>query len=426
MDEYKEVPRASRECTFALARSGYPYISTQCDRLGSNLFYARLMLQKTLFMRGEEAAELFYNTDFFTRENAAPKRLQKTLFGVGGVQALEGAEHRQRKSLFLPLLSQLKIDELMQYVQHEWQARLSLWQAQPSIVLLDELHLLLCRAVCRWCGIPLHDEEAPALTRKLVLMIEGGAAIGPKYFASRRARHIAENALITIINEYRQQPDDTDQTLLFAKFADAKDTHGERLPSRVAAVELLNVIRPVVAAARYMVFAIMALHDHPRCREALSQSGSGVYRRHFIQEVRRYYPFFPFLAARVKKDFTWQGYRFKGGWLAILDIYGTNHCPQRWDNPEQFYPERFEQEEDDVLQFAMIPQGGSDHATHHRCPGEWITVALIDFAIERFTRELDYTIPPQDMAVDLNVIPARPRSGLMISNIRERHAPSTP
>lgn len=424
MGGHKDIPRASRECTFALVRSGYPYISSQCDRLGSNLFYARLMLQKTLFMRGEEAAELFYNSDLFTRQNAAPKRLQKTLFGVGGVQGLEGVEHQQRKSLFLPLLSQLRIDELMQYVQHEWQARLPHWQSQPSIVLLDEMHLLLCRAACQWCGIPLHEEDTPALTKRLVLMIEGAAAIGPKYFASRRARHLTENALITIIDEHRQHPDNADRTLLFAKFADAEDTHGELLPSRIVAVELLNVIRPIVAAARYMVFAVMAIHDHPHCREALAPSASGTYRRYFIQEVRRYYPFFPFLAARVKKDFTWHGYDFKEGRLAILDIYGTNHCPYRWENPEQFNPQRFEQEEDDVNQFAMIPQGGSDHATHHRCPGERITLALIDFAVERFTRELDYEIPPQDMAIDLNVMPARPQSGLMMSNVRARPSPS--
>ncbi|BBI64166.1 hypothetical protein HSBAA_54720 [Vreelandella sulfidaeris] len=58
-----EPPVASRECTLSLVRSGYPYISAQCDRLGTNLF-SRLRLKKTLFMRGEEAAELFTTTSF--------------------------------------------------------------------------------------------------------------------------------------------------------------------------------------------------------------------------------------------------------------------------------------------------------------------------------------------------------------------------
>lgn len=66
-------PLASRESTYPLIRTGYPYISAQCDRLGTDVFRSRLMLKKTIFMRGEEAAELFYDDALFTRENAAPK-----------------------------------------------------------------------------------------------------------------------------------------------------------------------------------------------------------------------------------------------------------------------------------------------------------------------------------------------------------------
>jgi hypothetical protein len=51
----------------------------------------------------------------------------------------------------------------------------------------------------------------------------------------------------------------------------------------------------------------------------------------FVQEVRRFYPFFPFVAAVVKKDFTWKGFEFKEGTLTFLDLYGTNHDPEVWE-----------------------------------------------------------------------------------------------
>lgn len=418
MSRNVEPPMASWECTFPLIRSGYPYISSQCRRLETNLFRSRLMLKKTLFLRGEEAAELFYDNELFTRVNAAPKRLKKTLFGEGGVQGLEGKVHQQRKALFLSLMSQSRIDELIHLVEQYWQLRLTYWESQASIILLDEFHHILCRAACAWCGIPLHNADAPEMTKKLVLMIEGGAAIGPKYWSSRRARRLTENTLIDMINQYREGIQDVDQSLPFATFANFRADQGKPLPSRIVAVELINIIRPIVAVARYMVFAVMAMFEQPRCHEKLKYVDSSAYRRHFIQEVRRYYPFFPFLAAQVKTDFTWHGYRFKRGWQAILDIYGTNHDSDRWAKPDQFFPERFEQEETDLHQFAMIPQGGSNHATQHRCPGEWITLALIDLVIEKFVQQLRYDIPLQDLTVDLNVIPARPRSGLIISNVR--------
>nr|WP_290826284.1 cytochrome P450 [Halomonas sp.] len=256
------------------------------------------------------------------------------------------------------------------------------------------------------------------MTQKLVLMIEGGAAIGPQHWASRRARNSVENELIGMVNAYRGALHEVDHSSPFAIFANACDDHGDRLESRVVAVELINIIRPIVAIARYMVFAVLAMHQYPSCLEKLKQSGPGPYRFHFIQEVRRYYPFFPFLAARVKTDFTWNGYRFHRGRQTILDLYGTNHDTHRWESPHQFWPERFEQECDDSFRFAMIPQGGSDQATQHRCPGEDITLALIDLAVNQFTRQLSYDVPDQDLTVDLNVIPARPRSGLVISNIR--------
>lgn len=418
MSRDQEAPLASRECTLALVKGGYHYIGEQCDRLGTDIFRSRLLLKNTLFLRGEEAAKLFYDASLMSRENAAPKRLQKTLFGEGGIQGLDDAPHHRRKALFLSLMSQERIDWLMQLVEQYWQSRMGHWEDSSSIVLLDEFHLILCRAACDWCGIPLREEDAPALAQNLVLLIEGGGAIGPKHWASRRARRMTENALVPLIEEYRHRPNDAERTLPLAEFANFRDAQGMPLPSRIVAVELLNLIRPIVAVARYMVFAVKAMHEHPSCRERLKQDNATDYRRYFIQEVRRYYPFFPFLAARIKKDFTWHGYRFHRGWRLILDLYGTNHDPARWEAPEHFRPERFEQETGDFHRFAMIPQGGSEYATQHRCPGEWITLALIDLTIEKFTRQLCYRVPPQDLALDPSSMPARPRSGLIVDNVR--------
>lgn len=419
MSHYTEAPRADWDCTVPLMREGYRYIGSRCERLGTDVFRARLMLKETLFLRGEEAAQLFYDKERMTREQAAPKRLQKTLFGEGGVQGLEGESHRRRKALFLSFMAQPRIDWLMQLTEGHWQSRLMHWEAKQSAVLFDELHLLLCRAACEWCGIPLDPADAPALTRDLVLMIEGGGTVGPRHWASRRARHRTENALIRLIEGYRRTPTkEIDRTLPLPALADFRDANGAPLADRIVAVELLNLIRPIAAVARYMVFVVLALHEHPACRERLTQQKETVYRRHFIQEIRRYYPFFPFIAARVRKDFVWRGYRFRHGTQVILDLYGTNHDPNRWGEPDRFRPERFERENEDCHRFAMIPQGGGEHATGHRCPGEWITLALIDLAIDKFVQQLSYRVPDQNLSMSLGDMPAKPKSGMVIDQIR--------
>src|SRR3546814_10231988 len=64
--------------------------------------------------------------------------------------------------------------------------------------------------------------------------------------------------------------------------------------------------RPTVAIARYVIFAALALHRRPDCRERLI-AGSDAEREAFVQEVRRFFPFFPFVGGRVREGFDWRG-----------------------------------------------------------------------------------------------------------------------
>ena len=58
-----DVPAIGRmDHTVALLREGYDFIARRCDRLGSDVFATRLLLEPTLCMRGRDAAELFYDT----------------------------------------------------------------------------------------------------------------------------------------------------------------------------------------------------------------------------------------------------------------------------------------------------------------------------------------------------------------------------
>ncbi|MGX6602294.1 hypothetical protein ACWKSP_09200 [Micromonosporaceae bacterium Da 78-11] len=75
------------------------------------------------------------------------------------------------------------------------------------------------------------------------------------------------------------------------------------------------------------------------------------------------------------------------------------------------HPERFLGRE--VGEFELIPQGGGDPRTGHRCPGEQITVALLGTLVQRLAR-LEHYLPPQDTSIDLSRIPARPRSGIRL------------
>ncbi len=412
-----QVPRdKGLDSTLALIRDPYRFISNRCRRYRSDLFETRLLLRKTICMTGPEAARLFYDPSRFERRGAMPKAIQKTLLGVGGVQGLDGGAHHHRKQMFMSLMTPERIEQLAQLTAAEWQTRLRNWASMDEVVLYPELHMLLTRATCAWAGVPLADSEVDARTREIAALFDDAGSVGLRHLWSRWARKRADRWATDIVGQIRGGRIHPPEQSAACVIAWHRDLNGELLTPNIAAVELINVIRPTVAVSVYLIFVAHALHAHPKVREKLQADEDG-YAGCFVQEIRRYYPFFPAVAARTRQAFEWDGYRFPEGRRVILDLYGTNQDPRTWERPEEFEPERFRQW--DGSSFTFIPQGGGDHNVGHRCPGEWIAIELMKLAADFFTRRMTYDLPEQDLRIDWARLPALPRSRVVISNVRE-------
>lgn len=402
------------DSTAALIFEGYHFISNRCERLQSDIFQTRLLLQKTICFRGKAAATIFYDTDKFMRQNAAPKRAKETLLGAGGVQGLDGGAHRHRKQAFMALMTPEHIAQLIAQIRQEWEAAAQRWEQCNQVVLLDAAHDVLCRAVCAWAGVPLPESEVAHHTQELAAMIDGSGGIGPRHWKGKQGRKQAEAWIETIIDQIRAQTLDVPESSAAHTFAWYRNPDGQLLDRHAAAVELLNVLRPTVAIARYIAFAALALHEHPECKEKLNTEPD--YAHLFTQEVRRFYPFFPFAAARTCKAFDWQDYHFPKGVRVMLDLYGTNHDPDLWESPNEFRPERFRHW--DGSPFNFIPQGGGDFYTNHRCAGEWITIQTLEMTLDFLTKSIQYDVPSQDLEVSYSRMPTMPQSGFVMSNVK--------
>ncbi len=406
-----ELPRdPSIDGTIALYRLGYRYIGDRCRKLHTDVFETRLMLKPTICMLGSDAARVFCDTDHMRRHGAMPWRVRNTLIGNGGVQGLDGPAHRQRKEMFMGLMLPERIDELADIAHEEWRLALQRWRKKDRVRLLDEAHEAFCRAVCRWAGVPLPEFEVEQRTNDLAALVDGGGGIGPRYWHSRLARKRAEAWGRDLVQRTRAGELDPPPEGALAVVAFHRDLAGRLLELQVAAVDLLNVLRPTVAIARYVTFAALALHRYPASRP--SDADGSREMEHFVNEVRRFFPFFPFAAAVVAKPFEWRNYRFARGHRVLLDLYGTDHDERLWSAPNEFRPERFEVHEPDA--FALIPQGGGDPYVHHRCAGEWITISLLKGAVKFLEDEAKYRVPEQDLSVDLSRMPALPKSGFLL------------
>ena len=401
--------------SLSLMREGYMFITNRRHSFQSDVFETRLLLKRAICMGGNEAAELFYDQNKFIRKGAAPHRVVQTLFGKKGVQSLDGQEHQHRKAMFMALMSPDNLKKLTYIAGMVWEIAVRNWEGKKTIVLYEEVKELMCQIACEWAGVPLEEEDIKRRTKDLSAMFESPAAIGPAHWLGRQARNRTEAWVEQLINEVRNGDLHPPEHTALHQFSWHHDINGGLLDPKTVAVEVINILRPIVAVAIYINFTAIAVHQFPDEAEKL-KDGNEAQIQMFVQEVRRFYPFFPFVTAKVKQDFSWKDFQFKKGTLTLLDLYGTNHDPNIWDHPERFDPERFADWSGSP--FSFIPQGGGDYYLGHRCAGEWVTVELLKVSLHYLVNEMSYDIPPQDLSYSLVSVPSIPHSKIVLKQVR--------
>lgn len=412
----RAVPRTRwpPDGTLRLLREGYLFVSNGCDRAGSDVFQTRLMLRSVICMRGEAAARLFYGSEDLTRVGAMPKTVLWLLQDKDSVQQLDGALHSHRKAMFIRMLMQDKagLSRLIEIFRQCWLGHLARWAQGPPIQFSSAVAQVLADAAFRWSGLP----DEPRLRQDSVLaeMVDQAGHFGPRTWHALYRRSVLESHLEKLFGDIRAGSIQVDEGCVCDVISRHEDETGRRLSEKVAAVELINVLRPIVAVSKYIVFAALRLHENESwCR--FFEGGRDELLDDFVEEVRRISPFFPFVGAVAKRDLSWEGYLIDRGQWLLLDLYGTCHDPRLFFKPHTFRPQR--QLSWQHQQFCHIPQGAGDPGLTHRCPGERVTVELMKEAVRLLCQEMEYDVPPQDLTISLTDVPAGPRSGLILSNV---------
>jgi fatty-acid peroxygenase len=409
MDDTRRAPLA--DSSLALLAKGYSWLPDLRSRTTAPLVRTRLLGRHAVALYGPEAVRFFYDEQHVERGSALPGPVLSTLFGHGAVHTLDGLRHRGRKEMFLSLLTGPKaVAGVVDEVAAAWDETVAAWPGR-RVVLFDEASRVLTRGVCRWAGIPLDD--AGAVARDLVAMVDGFATAGPRHWRARRARTRCEEWLGRLVEDVRAGTASAPDGSVLEAVAGHRDADGRLLDPRTAAVELLNVIRPTVAVCWFVSYAGHAMR-RPDVRERL-RDDDPAYAVAFAHELRRFYPFAPFVGGKAVTDLQWRGETVPAGTMVLLDLYGQNHDPELWDDPYAFRPQRFLGHP--PARDELIPQGGGDRATGHRCPGEDITIALVASLAPRLAR-LEYEVPDQDLRIPLNRVPARVRSGFVLEPVR--------
>lgn len=404
-----------------LLREGNGFIMNRCRKFGTDAFICRLLFKKTVCISGSEAARTFYEKGRMTRTGAIPQSVLRLLQDHGSVATLDDQQHQQRKALFMAVLAPEKVTTLEERVTHHWRLAAARWKGMAQVDLLKEIQIVLGKSAFEWCGIRLSDTEAASRIAEIATMIENAGSIGVGNWRASIVRSRTERCLRRAIEKTPRNSQTTAGTPL-QRFLQYRE-RGKALPGNIVAVEMLNLVRPIIAVAWFVRFAALALFQNPECRDKIL-AGPPDYIDWFVQEVRRFYPFFPFIGARAREAFQWHDWKFAAGTRFLLDVYGTNHDPRVWKRPEVFMPERFQDWQPDP--YDMIPQGGGSYSLHHRCPGEATTILLTKRLVLLLVKQLKYNVRPGDYSLDLTRIPAAPRSPFIIRNVASPTASAAP
>ncbi|MFI6737782.1 cytochrome P450 [Nonomuraea sp. NPDC050451] len=335
---------------------GYGWLPALRRRASGQVVRTRLMGRRAVGLCGPEAARFFYDEDRVRRHAAVPEPVKSTLLGDGAVHTLDADHHRVRKAMFMSLLTGAGVPSLVTHATECWDEAVDTWARGRQVVLFDEVAKVLTRAVCRWAGVPLDESEVPALAADLTATVDGFGSGGPRQWRARLARVRREAWLGDLIGQVRGGTVTAAKGSVLEVVSGHRDADGKLLDPRVAAVEVLNVIRPAVAVCWFVTFAAHALHRWPEHRAAL-RSGDPSFAEAFAHEVRRFYPFAPFVAGRAVRELSWAGEPIPEGCLVLLNVYGQNHDPGLWEEPYTFDPGRFVGRR--IGAFDLIPQGAS-------------------------------------------------------------------
>ncbi|SPJ22240.1 cytochrome P450 [Palleronia abyssalis] len=397
------------DLTLRIARDPYRTVSRIAGKLEADAFHGKLMLADTVFLTGPDCARVFYGEGMI-RAGAAPSFLKMTLFGDSGIQSLDEAEHEKRKAMFMSFMDKGAPDRIAAQVA---KALDDLARKSPDrLCVQDEMERILTRVACDFAGVPLSEDDVEGRTRMLSALFEHAAPIRPTFLAAVANRKRANTWAANLISGARSGAITPPRGSALEEIASYRTVDGAPLSREVAAVELVNVVRPIVAVSCYLTFCAHAVATNENGWEAVHDRPQS-----FVQEVRRHYPFFPLVAAKTGRELDIGGETIAPDTRVVLDLYGTNHDARLWDDPMMFRPRRFDDRKIDP--FDLIPQGGGDHHAGHRCAGEWVTIAIMRAFTDWLTR-IDYRRPKQDLDLAMSRLPALPESRMIWENVSLR------
>lgn len=430
---------------FDLLSEGYSFFGNRAKLYNSSVVKTHLFFERTIALVGANEARLFYNKSRIIRTQEAVPWFMRDFIAPGTMNAsLEGDPHYERKEVIMKSFSK---DKLLQYLKKGQQGTrlyLDSWTRSTRVLEFrtEVRRLFVDIGMHLFWGFKLHRNDSflvhmtDLLTSIHTDSFSFSSVPGMGMWHAHRARREIGSYLLPLIKRSRNQTPRT--VTLLDNLAQHKDSKSRKHLERAIVSDLISIVRSHFALGNIATFLMVSLANQPQIQARIKNEVESVigdngleltvdeldqlqYLEAVINEVRRYFPLTPILAARVKESFQYQGYCFPKGWRVILDVYGTHLDPRVWRDPFLFQPERWLRNSTEVPQSEVNLNQQDRH--NKLCIGERYSVLMLKLLISLMVREYHWSYEDnQDFSVELNLagVPPQPKDGVLLRQFAPR------
>ncbi|TRW92830.1 cytochrome P450 [Candidatus Methylobacter oryzae] len=238
----------------------------------------------------------------------------------------------------------------------------------------------------------------------------------------KAAKALLDGIIYEIIEQRRNQAEP--HTDLLEMLLNASDDSGNKMSDRQIRDEVITIFTAGhETTANVLTWTLYLLARHPdvlsRLRRELEQLPHDrmptsedlqqlVYTRAVLNESMRLYPPAGILMRKIARDTEIDGYSLKQGRLAIFSIYNLHHHPDFWQQPEQFDPERFLN--NDSRRFVFMPFGTGERV----CIGNHFALLESQVLLGMMLRHFDVQLLSNEETEAEMAVTIKPKGGLPV------------
>ncbi|EOY14961.1 Cytochrome P450 [Theobroma cacao] len=224
------------------------------------------------------------------------------------------------------------------------------------------------------------------------------------------------------LNPNRSKPEQEDIVDVLLQIWKDRDFAINLTMDHIKAVLMDVFIAGTDTSAATVIWVMTFLMKNPRCMKKVQEEVRSLigkkdfvseddaqgltYLKAVIKETFRLQPIVPLLVPReTMRKCSIGGYDIPAKTLVYVNAWAVGRDPEAWENPEEFYPERFIGSSIDYkgLDFELIPFG----AGRRGCPGIHMGVVTVELALANLLYKFDWEMPTgmNKEDLDFDVIP---------------------